>query len=62
MGFMNKSPSLLVLMLNRGIQRPSYHQGKRVLNKKKGRRKKMKTHENKTCLLSTYYVVTIIVM
>jgi len=39
MGFMNKSPSLLVLMLNHGIQQPSYHQGRRVLNKKRKKKK-----------------------
>jgi hypothetical protein len=29
---------------------------------KKGTRKKMKTHENKTCLLSFYHLVIIIIM
>jgi hypothetical protein len=52
---------LYIPMLNYGIWQPSYHQGKRLPNKK-GTRKKLRTHENKTCLLSFYHLVITIIM
>jgi hypothetical protein len=46
-----------VTLLNHGIWQPIYYQEKRLLNKKRIR-KKMKTHESKTCLLSAYHSTT----
>jgi hypothetical protein len=39
----------------------SYHQGKRLLNKKKNK-KKMKAHNSKTCLLYAYRLITTTIM
>jgi uncharacterized protein YifN (PemK superfamily) len=48
-------------MCNHGIQQTTYYQGKILPNKQK-MRKKMKTHESKTCLLFVYCLVAIIVL
>jgi hypothetical protein len=39
----------------------NYLQGKRLPNKKRNK-KKMKTHNNKTCLLFAYYLITITIL
>jgi len=48
-------------MLIHGIRQPTYHQGKRLLNKKR-MKNNIKTYEGKACFLSTYHPTTFTIL